>query len=157
MMIKLEMTIPPSDNKLYRSYRGRVIKSEVYRDWISRSLYELSSQIRGLPTIDGEYGALFIAQKPDNRVRDVTNLIKAASDILKTSNVVKDDKYMVAQMIMWAPEQGSKLTTCIFHANLIGDLAIQIGDDPRFNDLLREFVFSFACMFSPNGESHDTL
>jgi Holliday junction resolvase RusA-like endonuclease len=116
----IQITIPraPSDKKLYRTYSGRIIKSAEYRNWISECLYKIRDQIRGKSCIKGDYACIFTIQKPDNRVRDASNLIKASSDILKTSGIVEDDRFMKFHTVLWSPEKGNNMDIYIFHGSL---------------------------------------
>lgn len=84
-MIHLVLTFPPSINRLWRTVKGRVIKSEEYRKWIA------ANQVYGLKTIGGKFKLTMQCSPPDKRRRDIDNLPKATLDLLQAIGAVVDD------------------------------------------------------------------
>lgn len=100
-MIALTLPYPPSVNKLWRSVRGRSIKSADYRSW------EKACEAHHQPTggsIQGEYRLLLEAQRPDKRRRDLGNLEKASSDMLVHLGVIRDDCDAEEITLRWVKE-----------------------------------------------------
>ena len=88
--IKLKLTIPPSLNKLFAWYRVRH-KSDDYKDWIRKAVYELSEQKQYSITGDNWLIVNYIYYTPlyfkNGKIKkiDVFNYEKALSDLLEKS------------------------------------------------------------------------
>jgi len=89
----LSFATPPfSANAIWRSFKGRNIKSREYRDWISAAGKELEAQSPGC--VPGPFGVRIALA---NTVRmDCDNAIKPIVDLLRLHNVIEGDskKYM---------------------------------------------------------------
>lgn len=88
-MIELNIPFPPSANALWRSNRGRVHKSRRYVDWLLEAGLKVKSQHPG--KIEGQYKISIQAVRPDKRRRDLDNVLKPTSDLLKSLGVIEDD------------------------------------------------------------------
>ncbi|MEM8937126.1 MAG: RusA family crossover junction endodeoxyribonuclease [Pseudomonadota bacterium] len=89
-MIELRLPYPPSVNKAFRNKPGGGrARSKGYNAWRKEACAEISLQKPG--KISGPYALHIQAKKPDNRKRDIDNLIKPCSDILVLAGVVRDD------------------------------------------------------------------
>ena len=93
MSNKLEISLPwpPSLNRCYRSFKGRVLLSREGRDYIQliKSIILTSS----IKTFKKERLTLFIlAFPPDRRRRDLDNLLKIFLDSLQKSGLYEDDE-----------------------------------------------------------------
>lgn len=94
---------PPSQNRIWRSNRGRVHKSDKYENWLVASGYEVIQQRP--ENISGPYKMTVALRRPTTKKgkiskvkRDIDNFaFKAVSDLLKTVGVVDDDCH--AEMI----------------------------------------------------------
>jgi len=109
--LSVEIPYPPSANRLWRQFKGRTIKSADYRVWIT----EAALRIGQVQTITGPYVVIFDATRPDNRRRDLDNLLKAASDALTACKVVEDDSLCQSLTIRWVgePVKGGKLVAWV--------------------------------------------
>ena len=88
-MIDLQIGYPPSANRIWRKYRGRMVRDPVYVDWLDREGWNIIQQMQG--GVTGPYRLSIEAVKPDRRRRDLDNLIKPLSDLLKSVGVIEDD------------------------------------------------------------------
>lgn len=93
---------PPSANKLWRNVNGRTIKSETYRKWLMLAGWDLRSQ-KPKP-VPGPYRLTMIAIRPDQRRRDIDNLLKPVSDLLRDCGVIEDDSLAQSVMAGWSLE-----------------------------------------------------
>lgn len=82
---------PPSANHLRMAVRGRLISTQAARDYRERCLVSMLQQ--GIPKL-GLAGSLTLsitAMPPDNRRRDLSNIIKAAEDSIVAHGLIEDD------------------------------------------------------------------
>ena len=85
------LPLPPSLNRLWRFTKtGQMYKSKEYSQWKTAAQWDVKSQMKG-PRIDGKFKLTLIADRPDNRRRDLDNLLKAALDALNEI-AIADDK-----------------------------------------------------------------
>ena len=79
-----------SVNQLYRNLPGKGrVKSTKYKEWIAAA----EAAIHGMPR-NLIVGPVFIRMevgRPDNRRRDITNLIKCTEDFLVSHGLMEDD------------------------------------------------------------------
>lgn len=85
-MIALSVTAPPSANRLWRYWRGRPVKSDEYRAWLSAAAADIQQQRAGV-TLD--WFSVSIAL-PASR-RDGDNSIKPLLDACQAGGAVADD------------------------------------------------------------------
>lgn len=98
--VAFDLPYPPSANRLWRSHNGRNIKSREYRNWLGLALEAVS---RADPTpVAGPYKMTIIANRPDRRVRDLSNLLKAAEDAVVIAGVVEDDSMAREIGLAWS-------------------------------------------------------
>lgn len=91
--VGLTFTTPPfSANAIWRSFKGRNIKSREYRDWIVAAGKELEAQSPGC--VPGPFGVRIALAKSCRM--DCDNVIKPIVDLLRLHNVIEGDskKYM---------------------------------------------------------------
>lgn len=102
MNISFSLPYPISVNRMYANNakhgRGR-FKTKEYQSWIMEAGLKLNQQ--RVPTVRGRYFMDVTIQKPDNRRRDVFNLVKSVEDLLVGQGVVEDDSYCQGGYIMW--------------------------------------------------------
>ena len=98
---------PPSVNRYWRTYQGRMLISQegrAYREAVTALLID-----RGVAPIKGKLIVEIEAWRPDNRVRDLDNLLKATLDSLTHAGIYNDDSQIVDLRIYWAVEKGGML------------------------------------------------
>ena len=81
---------PPSLNRYYRTYRGRVTIAEAglnYRKEIDDLMYETGQQKFGNRRVSVD----IVANPPDRRRRDLDNMLKAVLDALEHSKIYDND------------------------------------------------------------------
>ena len=88
-IVTLSLPYPPSANRLWRNVGRKTLKSEEYRIWERDALTSIMTQRRS--RFDGPYTLRIEIGRPDNRARDIDNLIKPLNDILATAGVVRND------------------------------------------------------------------
>lgn len=85
---------PPSDNRLHRVARGRIINSEEYNTWMQSAGWEIQSQKHTNPQIEAYPVSIRVSVHDDEwetKGRDIGNIAKAIGDLLKHQNVIIDD------------------------------------------------------------------
>jgi len=102
-VIELTLPDPPSVNSTWRDVNGRVILSKRYRDWILEAGRAVAAQLPAQAPLK-HYRLWIDATPPDRRARDLDNLIKPTSDLLKRAGVIEDDSKARAIIAMWAVE-----------------------------------------------------
>lgn len=101
-MTTLTLPYPPSANRIWRNVNGKTIKSEEYRKWLALAGALAMSQRP--KAVRGVYRLTVIATRPDNRRRDLDNLLKPVSDLLKAIGVIEDDHLAHEIRIGWSDE-----------------------------------------------------
>lgn len=109
---------PPSVNRYWRSVAGRVLISQEGRAYREAVLAQMMIQ-RKAATHTGKLVVEIEAWRPDNRVRDLDNLLKATLDALTHAGVYKDDSQIVDLRIFWAQEKGGMLKVRIWEADSV--------------------------------------
>ena len=84
----LRLPPPISANAIWRSFKGRNIKSREYRSWIEAAGLKLNVQNPGC--IEGHY-ALTIRVPKKCRI-DLDNVPKAINDLAQLHGVIKNDR-----------------------------------------------------------------
>ena len=107
-MIEVTLPWPPSVNHYWRSYRGTVVVSEAGRKYRKAVAEQVFLQSRGKSTI-GKLKVTIEAWRPDNRRRDLDNLLKAVLDSMSHAGLYIDDSLIVDLRIYWATEIGGML------------------------------------------------
>ena len=99
--ITLELPLPPSTNRLWRVFRGRLIRSEEYRGWIKQAGLEILVQKPKLPckAISGPY-SLIVRLKLGNG-RDSDNRVKALNDLLQKHGFIQNDNLCRKLLVLW--------------------------------------------------------
>lgn len=97
------LSVPPSANSIWRSYRGRVIKSAKYCSWLRNCLIQIGrvGQVPG-PL---EVKIKAVMGKGWRKNRDLDNLIKPLMDLLKHSQIIIDDNSTIVKKISIWSEQ----------------------------------------------------
>lgn len=108
MTIDLTLPWPPSVNTYWRTFQGRMIISANGRQYRKDVADQVLIQ-RGAKHIAGKVRVVIEAWRPDNRRRDLDNLLKAVLDGCTHAGVWEDDSNIVDLRIYWAPDIGGML------------------------------------------------
>lgn len=106
----LTLPYPPTANNLFLNVPKGRVKSLTYRAWIERALWELKAQKP--QHVPGAYRLTITAVRPDNRARDLDNLVKPISDTLKKAGIIEDDAKAVSIYVAWSvspPVKGGEI------------------------------------------------
>jgi len=95
----VDVSLPPSTNALWRTWRGRVHRSQRYNAWRESDGWELA--IQRPAKVAGPVQVVIVAGKPDRRRRDVDNLGKAVLDLLVAHQVIEDDSKVTSLAARW--------------------------------------------------------
>jgi len=106
--ITLTMPWPPSVNKYWRTFQGRMIISAEGRSYRKAVADQVLIQ-RGAKHYTGKLRVQIEAFRPDNRRRDLDNLLKAVLDGCTHAGVWEDDSNIVDLRIYWAESIGGML------------------------------------------------
>lgn len=88
-MFRLELPYPPSVNRYYRSFGGRVVISRDGRRYTD-AVVSMFSSLEMRP-IDYEVSLSIDVYPPDRRRRDIDNILKCLFDSLVKGGALKDD------------------------------------------------------------------
>jgi len=106
--ITLTLPWPPSVNKYWRTFQGRMIISAEGRSYRKAVADQVLIQ-RGAKHYTGKMRVQIEAFRPDNRRRDLDNLLKAVLDGCTHAGVWEDDSNIVDLRIYWADTVGGML------------------------------------------------
>ena len=106
--VNLVMPWPPSVNTYWRMVKGRMIISKQGRDYRASVADQVMLQ-RGGKNFSCPLKVTIEAWRPDNRRRDLDNLLKAVLDALAHAGVYVDDSLIVDLRIYWAKDVGGML------------------------------------------------
>lgn len=107
-MIEIALPWPPSVNRYWRTFQGRMIISAEGRSYRKAVADQVLIQ-RGAKHYDQKLKVEIEAFRPDNRRRDLDNLLKAVLDSLTHAGVWEDDSNIVDLRIYWADIVGGML------------------------------------------------
>jgi crossover junction endodeoxyribonuclease RusA len=106
-MISLTLPFPPTANNLFRNLKtGGRVKTGHYKAWLRDAGWLLQSQRPA--KIQGPYHIKITAERPDRRARDLDNLSKGVSDLLKLHGVIRDDSDALSVKVEWSPSPPAK-------------------------------------------------
>lgn len=94
-LIEIILPLPPSANRIWRNFRGRMVKSSEYREWRDDACDRIIKQMDGQPPLEWFTAAMIM---PPTR-RDLDNSIKPTLDALQAGGAVEDDKRLRALVI----------------------------------------------------------
>jgi len=136
--IKFDLPYPPSINNYYnRTLNGVFLKKKV-KNYIDSTVLLLKNKIAGSFGNKRVRVELHVRQ-PDNRRRDIDNILKCTLDIIQKLKVYEDDSQIVALLVMKKKmRDDSKIEV------IVGDLFLDINDprspcnwcDPEYEDFL---------------------
>jgi len=107
-MVDLTLPWPPSTNTYWRTFQGRMIISAKGREYRKAVADQVLIQ-RGAKNLAGKLVVEIEAWRPDNRRRDLDNLLKAALDGCTHAGVWEDDSNIVDLRIYWAEHIGGMI------------------------------------------------
>lgn len=106
-MTTITLPWPPAVNNLFfNAARGGRVKSKRYASW-STEAWAMLLQQRPAP-VQGPFRLTVVAERPDNRRRDLDGLLKAPLDLLVACGIVQDDSLAQQLTIGWSPNPPSK-------------------------------------------------
>jgi crossover junction endodeoxyribonuclease RusA len=105
--VELILPWPPSLNTYWRTFQGRMILSEKGRNY--RQAVMEQCLLQRFDTVTGPIKMEIVAFRPDNRKRDLDNLLKAALDGMAKAMVYEDDAQIRDLRIRWADSMGGML------------------------------------------------
>lgn len=96
---------PPSANTIWRTYKGRTVKSAEYQSWLVSAGWQVKAQAGSFKLPDPSYwGTVLYLPRSKTRV-DVDNIAKPSHDLLRTLGIVPDDRFLVhTTQLYWTGE-----------------------------------------------------
>lgn len=82
--------LPPSANRIWRSFGGHVVRSSEYRKWLDATAWAIRQEA-GPGMIRGGYALHVQFVRQSRRKSDIDNLIKPLSDAIVKAGLVEDD------------------------------------------------------------------
>lgn len=117
---------PPSVNALFRNVPGRGrVKTAAYKAWAGEAGWMLKSQS---PTPVPGRVIVVIGVERTIGTADIDNLSKGIFDLLVTHKLIKDDRYVTAFAMAWAPK-GSRLARIAIMPATDLCLQLHLADD----------------------------
>lgn len=104
-MVTIILPWPPSVNTYWRTFRGRMILSKKGRDYRKAVCEQIADQAIG------KFGKANLAVelevfRPDNRRRDLDNILKGVLDSMAHAGVYEDDSQIHKLTVYWGPHVG---------------------------------------------------
>lgn len=98
--MRFVLPYPPSVNTAFRNKAGGGrVRTKGYNAWRREAQAEILRQRP--PKVRGCYRLTIEATRPDNRKRDIDNLIKPVSDILVLGGIIEDDSLCLEVTARW--------------------------------------------------------
>lgn len=118
--ISFNIPFPPSLNQNWRStfQDRRVYRSKRYRQWLTDAhKMWLMQRPLGFQKIKSHFSIHITLWRPDNRRRDLDNLIKPILDLMKSAGVIEDDYLCIDLRIRWGkePREDNEALVTLFH------------------------------------------
>lgn len=108
-MFSVIIPFPPSANNLWQprkagktkvgGFKPSMRKTAAYSAWQDEALWMIKSQ--RVQPVKGRYILYLLIPKIDRRHRDIDNLIKASSDIVKHAKLIEDDHLCESAHLFW--------------------------------------------------------
>lgn len=111
-MIELTLPWPPTVNTYWRMWRNRMVISDGGRKYRKAVWEQVIQQALG-KRVRNRAVVTIQAFRPDNRRRDLDNLLKAVLDALTAAEVWDDDSQITDLRIYWGPDIGGYLKVSI--------------------------------------------
>jgi len=116
-MIELHLPLPPSKNALRKRTKTGIARSQRYEDWLFDAGFMALAQRRGQGEIPGRYKLSIDAVRPDDKRRDLGNLLEATEDLLTSVRIIQDDSLSEMISMRWVT-QGEGITVRIEKAGV---------------------------------------
>lgn len=107
-MIEITLPWPPSVNHYWRMWQNRMVISTEGRKYRQAVAEQILIQ-RGAKHFAKKVKVMIAAYRPDERKRDLDNLLKSTLDALSHAGVYEDDSLIVDLRIYWEPEKAGML------------------------------------------------
>jgi len=107
-VIELTLPWPPTVNTYWRMWRNRMVISDGGRKYRKAVWEQVIQQALG-KRVRNRAVVTIQAFRPDNRRRDLDNLLKAVLDALTAAEVWDDDSQITDLRIYWGPDIGGYL------------------------------------------------
>jgi len=111
-VIELTLPWPPTVNTYWRMWRNRMVISDGGRKYRKAVWEQVIQQALG-KRVRNRAVVTIQAFRPDNRRRDLDNLLKAVLDALTAAEVWDDDSQITDLRIYWGPDIGGYLKVSI--------------------------------------------
>lgn len=83
--------LPPSSNNLFATVGKRRILAPRYSDWRTAAGWEVRKQVKSSSMIEGPFVFNVSFVRPNQRRRDLDNMLKGLLDLSKELGFIKDD------------------------------------------------------------------
>lgn len=118
-LFHISLPFPPSVNHMYEpGYRGKRVltrRAKLFRETVVALVIDRANRLKAPLPIVGAVAVEIVAHPPDEKRRDVDNLLKATLDALQAARVFCDDRQVEHLTIRWG-----------WHVN-DGSLEVRIG------------------------------
>lgn len=108
-MIEVILPLPPSANRMWRMFRGRMTKSQEYRAWKDASAESIAHQIGDMEPIKWFSLAIVL---PPSRI-DPDNRVKALNDALQAGGAILDDRYLRCLVLTVDDDRADRATALL--------------------------------------------
>ena len=96
----INLPFPPSANGLYANRKGGRYRTKRYETWANAAGWDIKEQKP--KRLEGRYHITLMVERKDNRKRDLSNLIKAVSDLLVEHQIIQDDSLEERVVLQWS-------------------------------------------------------
>lgn len=125
--ITLTLPYPPSVNKAWRTYRGRMLLAKPARDY--RDAVSAVTLCNGVLNLSGQLDVAVIACPPDGKLRDIDNVAKSLLDAMRVGKVYRDDSQVRRLRLEWGPvTPGGRAVVCIGRYESDGNLILALAE-----------------------------
>ena len=107
--IRLSSLPVPKTNRYIRKRGGKVFKPPRVKNWEVRALWEIKNQYSGKP-LDGKLSMEVILILPNNRKRDIDNMLKSLWDALEKGGVINNDNQIYEVRTLKLIQKGKQET-----------------------------------------------
>ena len=113
-----ELPIPPSANRLWRVFGGRVVKSRYYAEWLDHVVWILRRDMKPV-SVPCKVEILLVGGRGTTIRSDLDNKIKPTLDALRDAGIIPDDSVQFVTQIeaRYTPRE-SKKAQASFHVRV---------------------------------------
>jgi Holliday junction resolvase RusA-like endonuclease len=102
--------MPPSANAIWRSVKGRVLKSKAYRDWLYTASWYAKTENKGRYYFYEGPLTVQLNLPRQHAASDLDNRIKPLLDALQAGGIIKNDNLVHRIEACWRPKTFSDQT-----------------------------------------------